>query len=39
MSIPTLLVFKKGTPVDRITGALPKQVIESQITQHLKQDD
>jgi thioredoxin 1 len=31
MSIPTLLVFKKGAPVKRIVGAVPRQYIEQQI--------
>lgn len=35
MSIPTLLVFKKGSLVDRIVGAMPKPVLEKQITKHL----
>ena len=35
MSIPTILVFKKGQLVDRIVGALPKRILESKITQHL----
>ena len=35
MSIPTLLVFKKGKLVDRIIGAMPRQMLESKITQYL----
>jgi thioredoxin 1 len=35
MSIPTLLVFKNGTLVDRIVGALPRQALETHITRHL----
>jgi thioredoxin 1 len=35
MSIPTLLVFSHGKLVDRITGALPKPVLEAQITRYL----
>lgn len=31
MSIPTLMVFKQGAPVKRITGAVPQQYIEQQI--------
>jgi len=31
MSIPTLLVMKKGKEVDRIVGAVPRQVIETRI--------
>lgn len=35
MSIPTLLIFKNGKPVDRIVGALPKQMIEQKLRVHL----
>ncbi len=35
MSIPTLLVFKKGELVDRIVGALPKKLIEVNILRAL----
>ncbi len=35
MSIPTLLVFKKGKLADRITGAMPRASIEPKITRHL----
>ena len=35
MSIPTLLVFKEGKLVDRIIGALPKQMLEQKITRYL----
>jgi thioredoxin 1 len=35
MSIPTLLVFSHGKLVDRITGALPKPVLEAQMTRYL----
>jgi thioredoxin 2 len=30
-SIPTMLIFRNGTQVDRITGALPKQEIEKHL--------
>jgi thioredoxin 2 len=30
-SIPTMLIFKNGTQVDRMTGALPKQEIERHL--------
>jgi len=36
MSIPTLLVFKDGKLVDRIVGAMPRQVLEPKITSYLK---
>jgi len=35
MGIPTLLVFKNGKLVDRIVGAMPKQVLEPKITRYL----
>jgi len=35
MSIPTLLVFKNGKLVDRIIGAMPRQMLEPKITRHL----
>lgn len=35
MSIPTLLVFKDGKLVDRIVGAIPRQMLEPQITRYL----
>jgi thioredoxin 1 len=35
MSIPTLLVFKKGKLVDQIIGAMPRKMLEPKITRHL----
>jgi len=35
MSIPTLLVFKNGKLVDRITGAIPRGMLEPRIVKHL----
>lgn len=35
MSIPTLLVFKEGKLVERIVGAMPRQMLELKITKHL----
>lgn len=35
MSIPTMLVFRNGKMVDRIVGAMPRQMLESRITRHL----
>lgn len=35
MSIPTLLVFKDGKLVDRLVGALPKQMIEEKLKPHI----
>jgi thioredoxin 1 len=34
-SIPTLLIFKHGRLVDRLVGALPRQLLEPKIRQHL----
>jgi thioredoxin 1 len=35
MNIPTLLLFKKGEPVDKIVGAIPKTDIVSKINAQL----
>jgi thioredoxin 1 len=35
MSIPTLLVIKNGKLVDRIVGAVPRRMLEQQITCYL----
>jgi thioredoxin 1 len=35
MSIPTLLVFKNGQLLDRIVGAMPRQMLEPKITRYL----
>ena len=35
MSIPTLLIFKNGQPVDQIVGALPKDRLLAKLTPHL----
>ena len=35
MSIPTLMVFKGGLPVERIVGAVPKPSLLAKITPHL----
>ncbi len=34
-SIPTLLIFKNGKPIDGLVGAAPKQFIESKIKSHI----
>jgi len=34
MSIPTLLIMKKGKEVDRIIGAVPKHLIEEKLKKH-----
>ncbi|RLI45401.1 thioredoxin [Candidatus Bathyarchaeota archaeon] len=35
MGIPTLLVFKNGKLVDRIVGAMPRQMLEPKIKRYL----
>lgn len=35
-SIPTMLIFRNGKQVDRITGALPRQEIERHLASALK---
>lgn len=35
MSIPTLMVFKGGQPVERIVGARPKRDVQVAISPHL----
>lgn len=35
MSIPTLIVFKNGEPVDKIVGAQPKDVLMNLLNKHL----
>jgi thioredoxin 1 len=34
-SIPTLILFKGGQPVERLVGSVPKSAIVSKIQQHL----
>ena len=36
MSIPTLMVFKSGKPVDQIVGALPKQALQRHLAPWLQ---
>ncbi|MDP7196583.1 MAG: thioredoxin [SAR202 cluster bacterium] len=35
MSIPTVILFKEGKPVERIVGAVPKSHLEESIQPHL----
>jgi thioredoxin 1 len=35
MSIPTLILFKNGEPVERIVGFLPKEKLLSKLTPYL----
>jgi thioredoxin len=34
-SIPTMVVMKDGTPVDRVVGALPKDQLVARLAPHL----
>lgn len=34
MSIPTMMIFKDGEPVDKIIGAVPKPVITEKLDQY-----
>lgn len=33
-SIPTLILYKNGQPVDKVVGLLPKQVLKNFISKH-----
>ena len=33
--IPTLLIFKNGSPVDQIVGAVSKEVISAKVDSHI----
>ena len=35
MSIPTMLIFKGGLPVDQIVGAMPKDKLLAKLNSHL----
>jgi len=35
MGIPTLILFKEGQPVERLTGYMPKERIVSKLEAHL----
>jgi thioredoxin 1 len=35
MSIPTLILFKDGKPVDMVVGAMPKRELEAWVREHL----
>ncbi len=36
MSIPTLMIFKNGQPVDQIVGALPAPLLRQRVAPHVK---
>ncbi len=35
MTVPTMVVFKDGQPVDKIVGAMPKRSIMSRVQPHM----
>jgi thioredoxin 1 len=35
MSIPTLIIFKNGEPVEEMVGALPKQALMNKLRAHM----
>ena len=35
MSIPTLIIFKDGQPVDKIVGFQPKDALKSAVNRHM----
>jgi thioredoxin 1 len=35
MSVPTMVIFKDGEPVDKLIGALPKRMIVDRLERHL----
>jgi thioredoxin 1 len=35
MSIPTMIFFKGGKPVDKVVGALPKESLDAKINEHM----
>lgn len=36
MSVPTLILFKAGRPVERLTGYMPRERILAKLTPHLR---
>ncbi len=35
MTVPTMILFKNGEPVERIQGALPRRAIDALVDQHV----
>jgi thioredoxin 1 len=35
MSVPTMVVFKDGNPVEKIVGAMPKRLIMAKVEPHM----
>lgn len=38
-SIPTILIFRNGQPVDGVLGAVPRSLLESKIKPHLSESN
>jgi thioredoxin 1 len=38
ISIPTLIIFKGGQPIDQITGAVPKEMIKKKLDNVLSKE-
>ncbi len=38
MGIPTLILYKNGKPIERITGYMPKERLLSRISPHVEQE-
>lgn len=36
MSLPTVIIFKDGEPVDQVIGVVPKKILQSRIKAHLE---
>jgi thioredoxin 1 len=35
MSIPTMMLFNGGQPIEQLVGAMPKEAVEQKLTPHL----
>ncbi len=38
-SIPTMILYKDGQPIDKIVGAMPKQVLLDRLSKHIDSDN
>jgi len=36
MSLPTVIIFKDGEPVDQVVGVVPKKILQDRIKAHLE---
>ncbi|PIP48130.1 MAG: thioredoxin [Chloroflexi bacterium CG23_combo_of_CG06-09_8_20_14_all_45_10] len=39
MSIPTLLIFKNGQLIDQKVGAMPREMLEPELTRYIGKDE